>query len=256
MKAGTKNPQSHKMGQSMTNDIPLVQSQERQKRPIWLRLIMYSGLAIVGLFVLLLIIGIPMGKSDAQDVTSALRKAAGDPALAAKAGFTGTIEETTPAAAAASPGFQANFHWLPGTDGVQVDIATFDTVANAATAFQRFKDDATNSLLIEPEEGTTVTDSFSKGRVDSKVEKEFHCAQREHQYSCGSIPAGLPAIVIMRLPMEADWLQNAPVVTEGDPMAGLERTFAKTDAQAKAMRLVDERLQMLGLDVQLPEVKK
>lgn len=240
----------------MTNDIHMTQPQAVQKRPLWLRLIIYAGLAIVGLILLLLIIGILVGKSGSKDVTAALRKAAGDPALAAKAGFTGTIEETTPAAAGSSPGFQANFHWLPGNNGVQVDIATFDTQANATAAFQRFKDDGTNSLLVEPEEGTTVTDSFSKGRVDSKVEKEFHCAQREHQYSCGSIPAGLPAIVIMRLPMEADWQQGSPAATEDDPMAGLERTFAKTDAQAKAMRLVDERLQMLGLDVQLPEVKK
>ncbi|MBK7283961.1 MAG: hypothetical protein IPI83_05855 [Sphingomonadales bacterium] len=132
-----------------------------------------------------------------------------------------------------------------------MDIATVDTQANATAAFQRFKDDGTSHCWSNPKR-PAVTDSFSKGRVDSKVEKEFHCAQREHQYSCGSIPAGLPAIVIMRLPMEADWQQGSPAATEDDPMAGLERTFAKTDAQAKAIQLVDERLQMLGLDVQLP----
>ncbi|MBK7283960.1 MAG: hypothetical protein IPI83_05850 [Sphingomonadales bacterium] len=81
-----------------------------QERPLWLRLIIYAGLAIVGLILLLLIIGILVGKSGSKDVTAALRKAAGDPALAAKAGFTGTIEETTPAAAESSPNFQANFH--------------------------------------------------------------------------------------------------------------------------------------------------
>lgn len=229
---------------------------DRKKRPIWLRFIIYSCLTIVGLFVLLMIIGILAGKSGTKDVTSALRKAAGDPTLATKAGFTGTIAETTPAAAPSSPGFQTNFHWLPGTNGIQIDIATFDTVANATTAFKLFKDDGGHSLLVGPKDGTTVYDSFSKGRVDSKIAKEFHCAQRKHQYSCGSIPAGLPAIVIMRLPMEANWHQSAPASTDDNPMAGLERTFAKTDAQAKAMRLVDERLQRLGLDVQLPELKK
>ncbi len=234
----------------------MTQSQGPQNRPIWLRLIIYSGLAIVGLFVLFLIIGILLSKSGPHDVTSALRKAAGDPALAAKAGLTGTIQVTTPAAAASSPGFQTSFRWLPGTDGVQVDIATFDTVANAAAAFQRFKDDSPNSLLVEPEEGTTVTGSFSRGRVDSKVEKQFHCAQRAHQYSCGSILADLPAIVIMRLPIEADWQRGDSVVIEGNLMADLERAFAKNEAQAKAMQLVNERLLMLGLDVQLPEVKK
>ncbi|MBK9588999.1 MAG: hypothetical protein IPO50_10750 [Sphingomonadales bacterium] len=136
-----------------------------------------------------------------------------------------------------------------------MDIATFDTQANATAAFPTVQGRRYKFIAGRTEEGTTVTDSFSKGRVDSKVEKEFHCAQRAHQYSCGSIPSGLPAIVIMRLPIEADWQQGSPAATEDDPMAGLERTFAKTDAQAKAMRLVDERLQMLGLDVQLPGEK-
>ena len=217
---------------------------------------MYLGLAIVGLFVLLMVIGFLAGKSGTNDVTSVLRKAAGDPVLATKAGFTGTIAETKPAAAPSSPGFQTNFRWLPGNDGVQVDFATFDTVANATTAFKLFKADGRRSMLVEPQEGTTVYDSFSKGRVDNKIEKEFHCAQREHQYSCGSIPSGLPVIVIVRLPIEADWKRGAPVGANNNSMAGIERTFAKTDAQAKLMRLVDERLQRLGLDVQLPEVKK
>jgi hypothetical protein len=225
-----------------------------KKRPRWWwRWIRNTILAILVLFIGIILLGVIVGKQKDTDVTSVMRDAASDQKVASEAGITGNIVEGLPAVLTAPPGFKANFQWIQPASGAQVNVATFDTDANAAAAFELFKGSSPGSLIAGPEEGTTIFGGFSRGLVGTEVKKQFNCAQREHLYSCGSIPIGIPAIVTIRLPMEANWDKPAP--EDEDPLAGLERTFGKTNKMADEMMVVDKSLQRLGLDVRVLEKK-
>ena len=235
---------------------PTMLDTDKKKRPRWMRWIGYVGLTVLGLFLFFFFIGLFVGRAG-DEATAILRKAAKDQAFAASAGITGTLHEAGSEATVPPPGLKANFYWSSRPSGVDAEITTFDTVDHAKAAFEFFKSNSPSSLLVPDAEGTTVYGEFSKGRVDSPVEKVFRCAQRAHTYACGSMPAGIPAIVTVRMVMEADW--NAPSGGASDEdmlaaLAAMQRKFAKTDVAAKEMGDVDRALQRLGIGT--PEAAK
>lgn len=224
---------------------PIMLDTDKKKRPRWLRWIGYVGLTVLGLFLFFFFIGLFVGKAG-DDATAILHKAATDQAFATSAGITGTLHEAGSEARVPPPGLKANFYWSRPSRS-DAEIVTFDTAEHAKAAFEFFTSNSPSSLLVSDAEGTTVYSEFSKGRVDSPVEKVFRCAQREHTYACGSIPAGVPAIVTVRLLMDADWNAPSSGTSDEDVMAAMQRKFAKTDVAAKEMAEVDNALQRLGI---------
>jgi|GEM_PF-5718093 len=222
----------------------------RKKRPRLLRWIVYAALSIVGLLVFVFLLGLVVGKPKSDDVTTLVREASTDPSIAERAGITGNFREAGSAAPLPPPGLMGSFYWSSRPSGADAEIVTFDTMAHATAAFDLFRSNSSASLLVSETEGTTVYQEFSIGRVDSPVKKVFRCAQREETYACGSIPAGVPAIVTIRQTRKADWLQPKPETDNDDPMAGFRRLSAKTDSMADEMQLVDDTLQRLGIGEQ------
>ena len=226
-----------------------VRDRQAKKPTGWLRWIGFGVLAVVGLIAFLLIIGL-LARGKIHDATIILRRASTDPGFAASGGISGKFVEAGYEAPVPPLGAKANFYWSSRPTGADVEITTFDTAAHAMAAFDLFADDNRRSLLMPPAEGevsTTVYENFSKGRIDRKAEKIYRCAQREHAYACGSIPAGVPAIVVIRLPLEADWHGPSSGDVEKDPMAAMERAFAKTNTVAAETGQVEQTLGRIGL---------
>jgi hypothetical protein len=225
----------------------------------WLRYLVYAVLIVFGLFVALVILGMLVGKRKSDDITAVLRRvdtdpaARNDPAFAGAAGITGKFHEIGPEAPRPPLGLKGNFYWSLRPGGADAEITTFDTTEHAAAAFELFKGSDPSSLLVAPENTsasevtTTAYQEFSRGNIHSLVTKVFRCAQREHTYSCGSIVAAAPAIVTIRLALEADWHRSPSDDANEDPFAGLERLSAKTDRMAKEVHDVEETLQRLGV---------
>jgi hypothetical protein len=233
----------------------------KKRRPLWLRIIIYATLTLVGLFVFFFIIGLIVGKPRDSDVTSVLRKVATDPSAAARAEISGKFVEAGSRSRTPLDGHKATFYWSLRPSGFDAEITTFDTETHAAAAFAQIKDGDPGSLLFPAQdEGTTVSNDFTTGRVDSPVTKEFHCAQREHFYACASIAAGVPAIVSLREPFEADWHRRpANDAASEDPeaaMAAMEATSKKTDKVADEMLVIDKTLHGLGLPVRFVERRR
>lgn len=223
---------------------PTMLDNDHKKRPRWLRWVGMLALVVVGVFAFFVLIGVLVGKPKA-DVTDILRRASNDSAFATRAGLAGKVGETALGDSASSTGLKAVFDWPSQTRGAEFEIATFETAEQAQAAFDLFRANSSGSLLVPDTEGTIVYGEFSKGRVDSPVTKVFRCAERRHDYACGSVHAGAPAIVIVRLAVDAEWQQ-----TEGsdeDPMVVMQRKFAKSDAAAEEIGRVDTALLKLGI---------
>ena len=201
------------------------------------------GLGIVGVLALLLIIGVKPGGGDPAKI---LRRAIADPAFAAKRGVTGRLVEGTAPVSTPPPGLNGHFTWMRKPD-VEVRIDTFDTVAHAQAAFETFKGGGGESLLVPDTDDTTVYEKISKGRVDSKVLKPYRCAERRHTYACGTPFVGAPAIIIVSLPIDADWRPRPEARNLEEAMARMDKAFSKSDPATNEAVEVTAILKRLGV---------
>ena len=248
-----------------------VASSPKKRRPLWLRIIIYVVLAVVAIFVFLFFLGLIVGKPKDTDVTSVLRRAATDLAFGAQAGMTGKFGESGSLARVPPAGLKATFSWSSRPSGIDAEITTFDTIAHASAAFEQLENGGASSLLFPESPDQVVTteyQGFTQGREDSPITKKVECGQREHEYACGSVVGGVPAIVVVREPLEADWHKpGVDTFNAADPgsddlevaMKGMEAMAAKLDKSdklSKEMREIDKTLQRLGLSVQVLEAKK
>lgn len=245
-------------------------SDSKQRRPLWLRIIIYAVLAVVGIFVFLMILGSIVGKPKDTDVTSVLRRVTTGLAFGTQAGMIGKFGEAASLARDPPAGLKATFSWTSRPSGIDAEITTFDTDAHAAAAFEQFQSGGPSSLLfpeLRDEAVTTEYQGFTQTREDSPITKKFECGQREHEYACGSVVGGVPAIVVLREPLEADWHKpgvdtfNAADPGSDDPevaMKGMEAMaakFDKSDKLSKELHEIDKTLRRLGLPVQVLEAK-
>lgn len=274
----TDNPDSPPASPVLANAAPLPPmvesvtdaSSPKKRRPLWQRIIIYAVLAVVAIVVFLFILGLIVGKPKDTDITSVLRRTTTDLTFGTQAGMTGKFGEAASLVRDPPAGLKATFSWTSRPSGIDAEITTFDTEAHATAAFEQLRDGGSSSLLFPelPDEAvTTEYQGFTQTREDSAITKKFECGQREHEYACGSIVVGVPAIVVLREPMEADWHKpgvdtfNAADPGSDDPevaMKGMEAMaakFDKSDKLSKEMREIDKTLQRLGIPVQVLEAK-